>query len=240
MKITIAGQKGGAGKTTVSTSLAVEWMARGRRVLLVDTDPQGSAKTWGEVAAEAGREAPTVVSMGAGLHRADQLPALAQGFDVVVIDCPPRHGEIQRAALMVADLAILPCGPSAFDVWALGDSLELVNAARQLRPHLKAAVLITRKAPRTTLGAGVREALAEIGLPVLGAELGFRVTYPEASAAGLGVSIYAPKSPAADEVRALVNELEEMMKEEAEQDAEAETVGTKTKNKASRTRARRR
>jgi chromosome partitioning protein len=239
MKITIAGQKGGAGKTTVSTSLAVEWMARGKRVLLVDTDPQGSAKTWGEVAAEAGQAAPTVVSMGAGLHRADQLPSLAEGFDVVVIDCPPRHGEIQRAALMVADLAILPCGPSAFDVWALGDSLELVNAARQLRPHLKAAVLITRKAPRTALGAGVRDALAEIGLPVLTAELGLRVTYPEAAAAGLGVSTYAPKSAAADEVRALVNELEGMLKE-AEQNAEAETVGTKTKGKASRTRPQRR
>jgi chromosome partitioning protein len=227
MIITVAGQKGGAGKTTAAISTAAEWFARGRRVLLVDADPQGSAKTWGEVAAEEKRPAPTVVQMGAGLHRPDQLPALAAPFDVCVVDCPPRHGEIQRAALMTADLAVLPCGPSALDVWALSESLELVKAAQQVKPSLKAVVLITRKMPRTTLGAGVREALAEVGLPVLKAELCLRVTYPEAVAAGLGVTAYAPRSPAADEVRALVGELEALLREENEEHAEAQAGDAK-------------
>src|SRR5262245_4570065 len=124
MIIAFCGQKGGAGKTTAALVTATEWLLRGRRVLLVDADPQGSAKTWGEVAAEGGSAAPTVVAMGAGLHRPDQLPALARSFDLTLIDCPPRHGEIQRAALMVADLAVLPCGPSGLDVWALGESLD--------------------------------------------------------------------------------------------------------------------
>jgi chromosome partitioning protein len=216
MILTFAGQKGGAGKTTAAICTATEWLARGRKVLVVDADPQGSTRTWGEVAAEAGREAPTIVAMGAGLYRPDQLPALADQFDVVIIDCPPRHGEIQRAALMVADLAVLPCGPSALDVWALSDSLDLVNAARQLRPQLRAAVLITRKAPRTVLGAGVRSALAEVGLPVLAAELCLRVTYPEALAAGQGVTTYAKRTPAAAEVRALVSELEGLFAKEKE------------------------
>jgi chromosome partitioning protein len=218
MILTIAGQKGGAGKTTVALSTAAEWSSRGKRVLLVDADPQGSTKTWGEVAAEQQLSAPTIVSMGAGLHRPEQLPALAKSFEHTIIDCPPRHGEIQRAALMVADLAILPCGPSALDIWALTESLALIQAAREIRPQLKAAVLITRKIPRTTLGASLREALVSTGLPVLQAELCLRVTYPEATAAGKGVTLYDPRSPAAVEVRALVNELEAMIrKEEHEQ-----------------------
>ncbi len=221
MILTFAGQKGGAGKTTAAISTAAEWQARGRRVLLVDADPQGSARTWGEVAAEAKQRAPTVVAMGAGLHRPEQLPALARGFDLVVIDCPPRRGEIQRAALMVADLAVLPCAPSGLDVEAFQESADLVVAARRVRPQLQAAVLLTRVAPRISLAASAREALATVGLPLLVTQLGFRVTYPEALAAGLGVTTYAPKSTAADEVRALVRELETFTKKEKSTNATA-------------------
>lgn len=213
MVIAFAGQKGGVGKTTSAINAAAEWFARGRRVLLVDADPQATARTWADVAAEAARPAPTVVAMGPGLHRPDQLPAIARGYDVTVIDCPPRHGEIQRAALMVADLVVLPCGPSAVDAWALGTTLDLITEARAFRPGLPAVVLITRKVARTAIGAGAREALAASSLPVLNTELGYRVTYQEAPAAGLGVTAYQPDSAAAAEVRALADELEALTKE---------------------------
>lgn len=203
----LAGQKGGSGKTTTAVNLADEWSRRGARVLLVDADPQGSARTWGEVAAEAGREVPTVVAMGANMYRPDQLPALARTFDHVVIDCPPRHGEIQRAALMVADMVILPCGPSAVDAWALGESLDIVRQAQMIRPELRAAILITRKVANTRLGQTARDVLAESGLPIFATELGYRVTFQEAPAAGLGVTRYQPDSPAAREVGALLDEL---------------------------------
>lgn len=211
----ITGQKGGVGKSTTAVALAVAAQEGGARVLLVDADPQGTARTWGDVAAEAGHPAPTVVAMGPAMHRPDQLPALARAYDVVVIDCPPRHGDVQRSALMVADLAVLPCGPSAADAWALASALEVVNEARTLREALQACILITRKQPRTALGKGARDVLEASGLPVLTAELGFRVAYQEALAAGLGPTTFAPRDAAAREVRALLAELMNVLALEA-------------------------
>lgn len=203
----LAGQKGGAGKTTIAIGLAAEAVVRGASVLLVDADPQGSARTWGDVAAEAGHAAPSIVAMGATMHRDGQLRQVASGYDLAIIDCPPRHGEIQRSALLVADLVLLPCGPSAVDAWALSTSIELVNEARSLRPDLRAHIVITRKQGRTALGKSAREVLTPSGLPVLSAELGYRVAYQEALAAGQGVTTYAPRDPAADEMRALYDEI---------------------------------
>lgn len=206
--IAVTGQKGGSGKTTVAVCLAAELTARGRRVLLADCDPQGTARTWGAVAAEAGiTPTPTVVALGADLWRPHQLPTLRQSFDVVVLDCPPRHADVARGALRVADLVLLPCGPSAHDVWALSESVEAVEAAKQDRPELRAAVLLTRRVAGTTLAAGARDALSALGLPVLRAELGYRVAFQEAPAAGQGAAQYAPGSEAAAEVRALTDEV---------------------------------
>ena len=212
MIVALAGQKGGVGKSTVAVALAAEALARGRSVLLVDADPQGTARTWGEVATEAGHPSPTVIAMGATMHRPEQLPKVAGGFALVVIDCPPRAGDVQRSALMVADVAILPCGPSAADAWALASSLELVTEAQTLRPELRAAVLLTRVQSRTTLAKGARDVLGESGLPVFASELGYRVAYQEAIAAGLGVAEYARHDAAADEVRGLLDEIDTFAK----------------------------
>ncbi|MFO0607309.1 MAG: ParA family partition ATPase [Polyangiales bacterium] len=209
MIVSLCGQKGGAGKTTAAVSIAVELVARGRRVLLVDLDPQGSLRTWGDVAAEARVEhAPTVTALGAGVHR--HLPPLAAAHDVTVIDCPPAQGELQRAAMILSDVALLPCGPAALDVWALAASADLVREAQAAKPSLRAAVLITRKIPGTVLAKQALGAIEKLGLPVLDASLCQRVTYQEAPAAGLGPTTYAPRSPAAAEVRRLVSELERL------------------------------
>lgn len=208
MIIALVGQKGGSGKTTVATSLAAEGIRRKLSVLLVDADPQGTALTWGQVGSEEeNRTMPTVARMGASMHKADQLPRMAKAYDLCIVDCPPRHGEIQRAALMVADFAILPCGPSSADAWALAESVELVREAQALRPKLVVSILITRKQERTALGQGARKALSEAGLPILRAELGFRVAYQEALGAGSGVTDYAAGSTAAEELTRLYDEL---------------------------------
>lgn len=208
MFFTISGQKGGAGKSTVAVCLASELLERGRRVLLVDADPQGTVATWAAVAAEAGRACPTVISMGATMHRPDQLPRVATAFEDVVIDCPPRHDAVQRAALMVADIAILPVGPSPADAWALAKSAELVVEAQTVRPTLRPLVLLTRIQASTGLSRAARSVVTGAGLPVLRTTLGYRVAYAEALAAGVGVTGRSSSDRAALEVRGLVDELE--------------------------------
>ncbi len=208
MILALTGQKGGIGKSTTAVCLAALGVERGMRVLLVDADPQGTSRTWGEVANEAGLPTPTVVAMGATMHKPGQLPSIAQAYDLTVIDCPPRHGDIQRSALMIADVAILPCGPSAADAWALSGAIDVVNEARTLRESLKACILITRKQGRTALGKGARDVLEASGLPVLASELGYRIAYQESLAAGRGVTTFAPRDRAASELQSLFDELE--------------------------------
>lgn len=209
--IALCGQKGGSGKTTTAESIAGELVARNRRVLLVDADPQATARTWADVAVENGHPCPTTIAMGANMHQATQLPRLVDSYDLVLVDCPPRHSEIQRSALMAADVAILPCGPSAHDVWAMAATIELLRDAMEVRPELRAYVLITRKVANTIIGVGARDALRQCNLPLLRSELHYRVAYQEAPAAGLGVAQYAPSDPAAREVISLVDELLEVL-----------------------------
>ena len=206
MVIALCGQKGGSGKSTVALAIAAELQSRGKRVLLVDADPQGTARTWGDVAAEAGHAAPTVVAMGAKMHLPGQLDAVGRAYDVIVIDCPPRHSDVQRSALMVADLAVLPCRPSPADAWAMTETVEMVTEAMTLRPALQAFGLITQQR-RAAIGETAREALAQLGIPVLKVELGLRAVHSEAMAVGIGVTKHDPDSLAAQEVRALVDEV---------------------------------
>jgi chromosome partitioning protein len=116
MIIAVCGQKGGTGKTTTAYSIAAEMVSRGRKVLVVDADPQGSARTWVARALAEKHPAPTVIAMYETMYQPGQLEQFQGQFAVVVIDCPPGHAEserpvaIQRAALAVADLAILPGG----------------------------------------------------------------------------------------------------------------------------------
>ena len=209
--IAFVNQKGGAGKTTAALCVATELQKRNKQVLLVDADPQGTIRTFADVAGDTDNQIPTVVAMAAGLHRQDQLPALASSYDVAIIDCPPRLGRVTRSALMIANLAIIPCGPSPADTWALAETIELIDEAQILRADMKATILITRHQPRTAIGASIREALGESTLPVLENALGLRVVHQEALAAGAGVTQYAPRSSAAREVCALVDEIETLL-----------------------------
>lgn len=212
MIIAVISQKGGAGKTTVAINLSDSLSrALGKRVLLVDADPQGSSATWAQVASEEGENVPTVVQMGKDLAAPHQVPALAQSYGAVVIDCPPRHGMIQAAALMAADLAIVPCAPSGMDLDAIGKTLDLIEHARIMRPHLQASLLINM----WTRTIGARDAVEALegleGWPLFDTRLGLRTVYRDSYTAGKSVLSSSDKK-AAREVESLTQEIISLFK----------------------------
>lgn len=210
--IVCASVKGGAGKSTLAVNLAAEHLRRKRRVLIVDADPQGTARVWSEIAAERQQPAPTVIAMGKDMHRPGQLDLVAAAFDTVIVDCPGRDGAVVRAALMVADLVLIPCGASPADAWALQQSLDLIDEARGLRPDLAARVVITRRRA-TNLGKNARSDLVAFGVPLLNVELAERVAYQIAMGEGRGVTTMTGQAEAVREIRQLTDAVDVLLQE---------------------------
>jgi len=200
--IVVAALKGGVGKSTLVANLATALHRTQHRTLVVDADPQGTLRTWARKGAEGDYDGPPVVGVEAVSLRRD-LGALAGGFDFVVIDLPPRLGADSRAAILMADLVLLPVVPGAADAWALQETLTVLGDAQALRPEIAGAIVFNR-ADRTELARMTSKAVAGFSdVPILDARLGARVALGEATLAGRGVVDYAPSSAAAYEVRAI-------------------------------------
>ena len=203
--LSVAALKGGVGKSTIAINLAAHLHQAGKRVLIVDGDPQGTARQWSELAAAGERNTPPVVSMGAEMRR-DLVP-VAEGWEVVVIDTPPRLGAETRSALMVSNCVLVPVTPGPADVWALSETLALLADVQGLRPELASALVLNRYDGRTSLSTAIKEAVDGSGQLVLKTTLGARVAFGEAQSTGQGVTQSEPKSLAAQEIEALAIEV---------------------------------
>jgi chromosome partitioning protein len=193
--IAIISQKGGAGKTTVAIHLAVAAEKRGMNTAIFDLDPQASAASWSD---KRNSPSPAVVSA-----QAARLPSLleqvdAQSADLVIIDSAPNADAASLAAARAADLILIPCRPSAFDLNAIGTTLNLAAVAGKL-----AFVLLNAVPPQGRVGEEARRALEAGGVSVVDPMLHQLVAYSHAVNDGRSAQEFDPKSKAAAEIDAL-------------------------------------
>ena len=204
MKISIQNQKGGVGKTTLAIHISHALALKGARVLLVDADPQGSARDW--AAARSDKPPFSVIGLDRPtLHR--DLPPLAKDYDHVVIDGPPRVSELARSAIIASDLVVVPIQPSPYDVWAADEVIRLIREASVFKETLKSVFVINRRIVNTAIGRDVGDALAEYLIPVLKTVVSQRVSFAESAAAGGTVLDTDPNGAAAKEILALTEEI---------------------------------
>lgn len=178
MRIAVANLKGGTAKTVTSYFLATALSRRGR-TLLVDCDPQGSALSWARAAEEDGGEVPfEVIGLPTrDVHR--RLKGVAGDYEHVVLDTPPLEVPITRSALMAAETVIVAIPPTDIDLDRVMATLELVAEVEPMN-DLTFRVLLTRVLGTARDGRDAREEMAEMGLPVMEAEVPARVTYSRA------------------------------------------------------------
>lgn len=200
--------KGGAGRSTVSTNLAGE-LSKLEPTALIDADlPQATASSWAALRHAVGKMGTLTIASAAD-HRAlvAQRERLAKSHRFIVIDTPPRNGEITRAILMIAAVVVVPVGPSVPDLWATADLLTEIEEARQRRPQLETRLIWNRMRARTRSSLELpTEAGAELKVTALESRLGYRVAYSEALGRGLTVAELGDQT-ARQELEALVREI---------------------------------
>lgn len=169
MKVTVANLKGGTAKTITAMFLAAALAKRGR-TLVVDTDPQGSALSWAESAEEDGGRLPFAIM---GLPTRDmhkKLKNFEGDYEHVVVDTPPGDLALTRGALLAADVALVAIPPTKSDLDRVVATLEAIAEVEPLN-DLDFRVLLTRVRRISHEARDTREAMGEMGLPVLDIEI---------------------------------------------------------------------
>jgi chromosome partitioning protein len=202
--ITIAQQKGGAGKTTLAAHLALAWAVAGHRVAVVDIDPQGSLQHWFErrSARRGGSAVGIEVAAITGWRVSAEVERQARSHDVVLVDSPPHAATEARLAVRAASLVLIPVQPSPMDLWATRATLDLARAER-----VPALIVLNRVPPRARLTEVMAAECRALGVPVAQSQVGNRVALASALAEGRGIVEAAPKSRAAAEIAALALEV---------------------------------
>lgn len=193
MILLIGAEKGGTGKTTLTTNLAVSLIKRGYKVLIVDTDMQGSASSWCSLR-ELSKQQPPIITcvqkLGAGWR--EQVKHLAKDYDHVIIDSGGRDSPEMREAMGIANILLIPLQPSQFDVWTLGKMEKLLRDARAWNPKLEAHLVFNRASTNYRNGKEIEEARETTyefdDLRPLDITIHDRVAFRKAAKSGLGVS----------------------------------------------------
>lgn len=183
MIISVLNQKGGVGKTTLSVNLARIFQLNNYRTLLVDSDPQGSARDWHE---RSSGEYLNLIALDRPTLKTD-INKFKTTYDVIIIDGAPMLSVMASSAIYCSDVVLIPVQPSPYDVWATEDIVNLVNQKRLSTDSPKAAFVLSRKINKTKISEDVRECLSQFEIPVFKHGTHQRVAYSYSATLGQSV-----------------------------------------------------
>jgi len=194
--VAFVSQKGGSGKSTIASSLAVAAHEMSEKVCVIDMDPQGSLMNWARIRATGDIE---VLASGAA-----RLPALLAtlergGVTLAFLDTPGAEGAASSGAMQIADLNIVPSRPSPFDLWA---SARARTALEDIGAKFMFLLNQCPPAEQTTRVRDGVEALEEMG-GLISPLILARVEYQDAARQGRGVTELNPSGAAAQEMYGL-------------------------------------
>lgn len=196
-------QKGGSGKTTLSVHTAVTAQENGERVVVIDTDPQQSATTWANARES---DSPPVASISAAEIDKVLEAARQERMSLAVVDTAPHATPEASRIAQLADLIAIPVRPSAFDIAAAGNTVEIARAA-----GTKTVFVLSACPFRSPEIAETREVLAGYGLPIAPVDITERRAFARAVASGRAVTEFESDGKAAEEIRALWEWLKRQM-----------------------------
>lgn len=193
--IAILSQKGGTGKTTIALNMAVAAELAGQSAVIVDLDPQASAKAWHD-----SRENKSPVVISAHAARLDDVLKVAKDNEagLVIIDTAPHSEADALKAARLADLILIPCRPAILDLRAIASTKELADLAKT------PAVAVINSAPvRGNLPNEAVDAIRGYGLEVAPVIITQRAAFVHSLTLGQSVLEYEPEGKAAQEIKTL-------------------------------------
>lgn|GEM_PF-2901364 len=215
--ISIANQKGGAGKTTTAINLAAVLHDSGRRVVIVDTDPQVTLSKWGRTREKGSIGKMSVLSVAAGMLE-DTLNELRanQEVDIVIVDCPGNILDITQAAIELSDAVLCPVRATAFDFEATKALAKFVERVRDHHKDTRFMLFVNAKHVSRSIDKGAREDLIRIfaknkNTTVLATEIPDAAVLAEFGGTGKTIFEYAPKSPVGRLYKKLTKEVVECL-----------------------------